>query len=259
MGYEVILPNGRHAVAKRCLPYSPSYDECERGNSFHQAEANLLESLQNQFGEDALPYFGKCRYPKVPDGDRTSFDKMARNFSLGATTFTALGAPLAWRDEKGAEQDRLRKLYGSSNRRLHAASDMEALRVIARMFSTSLPTALEFSGDCGKREQYARGVDANNKHRIYLFDVVLARPAPRSQTPTEVLQTNCEYLFWALGGGKKRWESQETTVNCTRAYSRQLQTDKLARGEKLVFPLVSLVDSVPPTLSLEGDSAVAES
>lgn len=92
--YEIILPSGDHAVAKRCRS-----EKCVREGRVKK-EASILKSLQQQYGNhEAIGFFGECdaQYKDL-DGDGVISLKevkaQATNFSLGTTLVMEMGRPL---------------------------------------------------------------------------------------------------------------------------------------------------------------------
>jgi len=84
--YEVKLPWGEHAVAKRCHTL-----KCYRQNLIRK-EANLFRGLFEQYGEgQAVKFFGEC-YRKYKDKDEIVTS--SSDFTVGHTSVIELGNPL---------------------------------------------------------------------------------------------------------------------------------------------------------------------
>jgi hypothetical protein len=213
VAFEVVLPNGQHGVAKRCVANGTYTKRCNSMKDFHGKEARFVQMMREQFGDDALPYFGLCSFPLNTDTtDENWPENQLRDFSSGITTFFGMGSPLT--DQA------------------FTPSDFEALRVMARMYSALKPSPLLLGGDCSSPNQYIRGTK-DNQHRIFQIDMAMLWT---SKNRSEMLRRNCQFLFKNLAKVKR-----SEAVNCTRAYSRHLQDDALARGQTLMFPRISLV------------------
>jgi hypothetical protein len=92
--FEVKLPSGEHAVAKRCNSY-----KCYTGKLIAE-EAEIFRGLHKQYGDEgALRFFGECYAPfdKLPSKKASrsmTIKKRAPDFSVGHTSVIELGKPL---------------------------------------------------------------------------------------------------------------------------------------------------------------------
>ncbi|OEU06997.1 hypothetical protein FRACYDRAFT_252630 [Fragilariopsis cylindrus CCMP1102] len=88
--FEVKLPSGEHAVAKRC----------QSNNCYNQKliaeEAEIFRGLHKQFGDEgALRFFGECYVPFDDKKNRpTDITKLASDFSVGHTSVIEMGKPI---------------------------------------------------------------------------------------------------------------------------------------------------------------------
>jgi hypothetical protein len=88
--FEVKLPSGEHAVAKRCQSNN-CYDQ-----KLIAEEAEIFRGLHQQFGDEgALRFFGECYVPFDRKNDRSTDVKMlASDFSVGHTSVIEMGKPI---------------------------------------------------------------------------------------------------------------------------------------------------------------------
>ena len=142
--YEVKLPSGVRAVAKRCI-----HEECHR-KELLQKEALHLDGLQQKYGREAtIAYFGKCdaayyipEFEELETGELRHknrnrmkknskyIEKYNTNFTQGFTYFSEIGKPLL------VDWD---PLHGYSFRECFASyftdADAEDFRIIARQYA----------------------------------------------------------------------------------------------------------------------------
>jgi len=87
--FEVKLPSGEPAVAKRCKS-----DNCYDKN-FIAEEAAIFRGLHKQFGDEgALRFFGECYVPFDKKKRLTDIEKLASDFSVGHTSVIEMGKPI---------------------------------------------------------------------------------------------------------------------------------------------------------------------
>jgi len=202
--FEVKLPSGEHAVAKRCISmYCHKYQEVEK-------EANKLKILQDQYGrKETIRFFGVC---KASESDVTSVRKMlkngtklydlALNFSTGFTSVVELGKPLAtevlWGREKGTKHGN-KHMCHTERRKCFAShftdADIEGFKTVARQYAnySKGPLLLRRSGqnlntDNCKAEQYiltAAGMRHTDLDMTYLSKKI---------TYHKALEINCAVL-----------------------------------------------------------------
>lgn len=134
--YEVKLPSGESALAKRCI-----HDNCLR-QGLLTGEFRHLKTLQDQYGkENTIGVYGKCDAPyaeggiDLQKGTRTSRKRNSRHlrivasdFTEGYTAFFEMGVPLLtkWRDGV-----KFRKCFAS----YFTDADVDSFRVIARQYA----------------------------------------------------------------------------------------------------------------------------
>lgn len=134
--YEVKLPSGESALAKRCI-----HDNCLR-QGLLTGEFRHLKKLQDQYGkENTISVYGMCDAPyaeggiDLQKGTRTSRKRNSRHlriiasdFTEGYTAFFEMGVPLLtkWRDGV-----KFRKCFAS----YFTDADVDSFRVIARQYA----------------------------------------------------------------------------------------------------------------------------
>jgi hypothetical protein len=192
IAYEVILPNGVHAAAKRCRFRRKCAPKqlMARGGAYFQ-------KLHEQYGNQAMEYYGACNFSYVD-----SVRKTTSNFTQGYTLFIELGEPLltawrAWDNQTAPESD----------------LELESLRVIARQYASFNDGSIALGPDNIYAHQYVRTA-AGIRHID--FDQTL----PQDEFPQNksILTHNCEILMGAFA----RLQKNDTRFNCSEAYSRQV-------------------------------------
>lgn len=226
--FEVVLPNGEHAVAKRCIDPSGSDDRCSEDL---MKEARLFEHLHSQYGDHAIIFHGDCQftyYTKkemkqvLKDRGITLEDaayndwiiERSRDFTRGHTVFLELGVPLktTWDEDEGEA-----KMEFSDQ-------DIEDFRTIARQYDNFNGGRLKLGKDLKYVQQYAR-VKAGIRNVDLDMLQIQAPPAP------SVLYFNCHMLLSDLVGLKIKYDKR---YNCTEAYSQEhgwLSSKGITAGE----------------------------
>jgi len=112
--FEVKLPWGEHAVAKRCHSYL-CYKGKRRKNSINliERESKILQELHKQYGnEGALQFFGECYIPfdnfgaqdVISNDNKTALEHLLKesltDFSIGYTSLVELGKPFLYKNER---------------------------------------------------------------------------------------------------------------------------------------------------------------
>jgi len=211
MVYEVKLPSGGAAIAKRCID-----DHCIR-RGLLKREATYLKGLQRQYGRDkVIELYGACDggYPNggidLLKGTRSSrkrntryLKKMASNFSEGYTSFSEIGKPFltTWREG----EVKFRKCFAS----YFTEADVESFRVIARQYAGYEGTPMIL----GKPKYFS--------DNIWVEQYILAKAGPRhvdldmlgecqNCTYDEALKFNC---------GVVKDVVFQDDINCSLAYS----------------------------------------
>ena len=149
--FDVKLPSGEHALAKRCLSQF-----CHQGLQIKK-EAFLLKGLQEQYGrKETVHFFGECvasDYASVlrmhQEGGDT-FDDLALNFSIGFTSVVELGNPLAkealWSTEVATNKNGHRHMCYIEKRKCFATyftdADIEGFKTVARQYANYSYTPL---------------------------------------------------------------------------------------------------------------------
>ena len=154
VGYEVRLPNGKVAIAKRCLT-----EECR---PHMQREAALFRELQEVYESQAVGFHGYCDYAFPSIGDGSNHTEMmlhiARNFSSGPTLLLERGEPLM------ANYSKQRKKYKFTS------TDKQDLELIAQQYAhfprgSILLAVPAFHTDNHFPQQYARfGGEGHIRH-----------------------------------------------------------------------------------------------
>ena len=201
--FEVVLPSGKRAAAKRCITSS-----CESHHSLAQ-EAWLFHELEAQFGESALAFYGICQFDWWPFVEEhrvnSSFDgSMAVvkrvTFTRGSTLFMELGEPIR------------------ENHTLDA-HDRESLRELARQYSVFRGGTIRLAGDNGIRKQYVRrrrSRDRPGRGIIRHIDFGTAQiEAHTNNNNNGDVESNCNVLL----NGIARLKRGDPRINCTAAYS----------------------------------------
>jgi hypothetical protein len=182
--FEVILPSGIRAAAKRC-----SHKECEERKMLLNEEL-FYRKLHEKFGDKALAYYGFCQF-----SSKKTFDP--RILTMGSTLFIELGTPTwpngtIWR----VREEELRP---------KSTEDLESLRDIARQYDTFPGGSLLMHRDNIYPHQYMRNKAGNLRHID--FDMVDLMPPPINTT----LEENCAVLLGGYAGSKRvthAWTAQ---------------------------------------------------
>lgn len=210
--YEVKLPSGQIAIAKRCIS-----DHCLRKGLLIR-EVTYLKGLQEQYGQDqVIELYGACdgEYPNggidLLKGTRSSkkrntryLTKIASNFNEGYTSFIELGKPFLseWREG----EVKFRKCFAS----FFTAADVESFRVIARQYAAYKDSPMVL----GKPTIYFTD-------NIWVEQYILAKAGPRhvdldmldeckNCTYNEALKFNCAIVKDVVF---------QNDIDCSLAYS----------------------------------------
>jgi hypothetical protein len=189
--FEVVLPNGVHAAAKRCHSKS-----CIQHRSILR-EDYFFRNLFYQYGDESIQYYGVCSYSQdIKKRNET------RDFTQGDTLFLELTQPIMpnWSIKTKKIRRRLR----------NSKFDIESLRVLARQYDGFAGGRLQLNGDDKYPHQYVRSA-AGIRHAD--FDMMKVKP-PDSPS---VLEHNCQILIQYIAGFPK----SSSRVNCTEAYSSE--------------------------------------
>ena len=173
---EVILPNGVHAAAKRCKDKR----KCVRMQLVAK-EAAFFESLQNQYGNQAMKFYGYCRMRPYP---RNGFQRTIQDLTIGETVFLELGQPLMtrWSDW--------------NNQRRPIDSDLDSLQTIARQYANFQYEPIVLGEDNIYAHQY---VNTSEGIRHVDFDMISFNPKFYPKTKS-ILQHNCDVLLGSFAG-----------------------------------------------------------
>jgi len=140
--FEVKLPSGEHAVAKRCISRY-----CYKRNLIKD-EANLMKNLQDQYGrKETIHFFGYCEASDKNSMIRmeesgANLSDLALNFSIGFTSVVELGRPLAtemlWKRESATKNGRKYMCY-TEKRKCFAShftdADIAGLKTVAHQYA----------------------------------------------------------------------------------------------------------------------------
>jgi len=140
--FEVKLPSGEHAVAKRCISRY-----CYKRNLIKN-EANLMKNLQDQYGrKETIHFFGYCEASDKNSMIRmeesgANLSDLALNFSIGFTSVVELGRPLAtemlWKRESATKNGRKYMCY-TEKRKCFAShftdADIAGLKTVAHQYA----------------------------------------------------------------------------------------------------------------------------
>eukprot|EP00978_Attheya_sp_CCMP212_P013337 scaffold33505_cov56-Attheya_sp.AAC.1 len=188
--FEVILPSGERAAAKRC-----SHKECEKQRLLLYEEL-FYRKLHEKFGDKALAYYGFCQF-----SSKKTFDP--RILTMGSTLFIELGTPAL----KNWTNWTMRK----EELRPKSKEDLESLRDIARQYDTFPGGPLLMHGDNIYPHQYMRNKAGNLRHID--FDMVELMPPPINTT----LEENCAVLLGGYAGLIKG----DPRLDCSMGYQEQ--------------------------------------
>jgi len=148
--YEVKLPSGEHAVAKRCKTRW-----CEN-NSRVKREATYLKSLQDQYGdEEALRFFGECDggFHGMKDSD-ANYNKFHSDWSYHYTSVVELAHPLlaSWDFPR---QEIFQECFANH----FTNEDLNGFKMIAEQYARFSPHPITFGHPTSKNGQDRAGVD----------------------------------------------------------------------------------------------------
>jgi hypothetical protein len=177
--YEVILSNGVHAAAKRLL-------DPRRGvhTLYSLEEGQLFQKLNEQYGEQAVQYYGYCLfpYPTFQVLKMLNMETILRDFTRGYTLFLELGEPLmtTWVNHSAYKN--------VDPPRPKTDDDLDSMPVIARQYDNFVGGRLKLLGDTVYGHQYARV--AAGIRNVDLDNVRTVPPPSKS-----VLPQNCHTLL----------------------------------------------------------------
>ena len=197
VAFEVKLPWGEHAVAKRCKNY-----KCTRAGKIRE-EARLLRELQEQYGDEAVRYYGECNAAVVQTEEMV--DHLS-NFSVGYTSVVELGKPLlsSWKTKD-------RKCFAE----FFTETDIEDIRNIARRYanfsnSPLLLAPIGYTTDNIFAQQYMTSLGGTREGKINHIDLDMVYSCKETQTRSrnprqldtnrgtcsidEVLDVNCQVM-----------------------------------------------------------------
>lgn len=191
VAFEVILPSGIHAAAKRC-----NTGGCLRRRDLLQ-EGNFFRLLQEQYGDQSLKYYGACSFYT----DHQKPHETTQNFEWGPTLFLELATPMmeTWETE--------------GNKTIPISEELEDLRIIARQYDNFVGGRILLRRDNRWPHQYVR--TASGIRHIDFDTVIIMPPSSKS-----LLEYNCQVLLGEFG----RLEENDPRLNCTEAYSRLSRT-----------------------------------
>jgi hypothetical protein len=174
--YEVTLPSGVSAAAKRCNSRS-----CERERLLMREEY-FYRTLYETFGGKTSAYYGYCPLSQVAGKEKLD----PRALTEGSTLFIELGTPALPKWDNWEEID-------DKELRPHSPKDLESLREIARQYDSFPGGALRLHGDNVYPHKYMRTLNGGELRHID-FDMV------DMSFGASTLKENCEIL---LGGFAK--------------------------------------------------------
>ncbi len=186
--FEIILPNGVHAAAKRCHS-----SRCinERRLLY---EDYFFRNLFLQYGKDAIGYYGMCSYPQNWE-TRYSYETMS-DFTRGDTLFLELAKPVMANWTMETEPNQLQP---------DAQEDLESLRIIARQYDDFVGGRILLGKDNQFAHQYVRA-EAGIRHADFDMVKILLPDSP------SILDENCALLmnkFAKLKWGDSRFYCTE--------------------------------------------------
>lgn len=165
-------------------------------------EEHFFRNLYQQYGDQAIQYYGFCSYAPGNIKKREAREASLSDFSVGDTLFLELATPLKSDWEKEANKSKQLDVRNDD--------DLESLRVIARQYDRLSGGRLKLRKDNKYFHQYIR-TKTGIRHADFDMMEVLS-----SITPS-ILNENCQFLMWSLGRLKK----EDHRVDCTEADSQE--------------------------------------
>lgn len=169
--FEIILPNGVHAAAKRCH----SLKCINEKELLH--EDYFFRNLHLQYGKDAITYYGMCSYAQDVDKRHDTLS----DFSTGDSLFLELAQPVManWTKMTIGESKKVQP---------DTDVDLESLRTIARQYDEFVGGRLLLGKDNKYPHQYVRA-KAGIRHADFDMVKILPRDSP------SILNENCALLM----------------------------------------------------------------
>jgi len=243
--YEVKLPWGEHAVAKRCKT-----KRCVQQKRLEH-EFAFLSELQHQYGNATLQVFGACQPPPPPPPQRCGRKCRAKqlekyeytpefdvtDFLVGYTSVMELGQPLikTWLTEETMTSRDINK-YRKCIAQQFTSDDLEDFRVIAKQFAGHLPHPylLRPYNDPDTDNIYAEQYILSNAG-ICMGDMDMVHECDKCSYE-QALEINCEILrrvtfqedldcaATSLAVAADSLEKQPIHINMTEAHATCVET-----------------------------------
>jgi len=227
--YEVKLPWGEHAVAKRCITKT-----CVKDRLIGK-EGSFLDNLHRQYRDKAIDFFGACdgskigieknMTSKIPTGKnyylRYLDPQIVSDFSIGYTLVIELANPLL-SDWGMIEGKRGRKCFS----KYFTSADLEAFRTIARQYSNYTPIPLILYPDMiTASKKGKKGEHIGTTDNIYPEQYIISKAGLRHGDLDQVTKCkNCTYeSALELNCGVVS-RLANNNLNCTLAHSQEILT-----------------------------------